>query len=138
MCSIRRGGEPRRRQLLIRPGAVLDEGCGPGHLTAYLRSLDVDAFGIDLVTEFIDHARRAYPGGRYELGSMQRLPVPDGSLAGILEWYSLIHVSPDQIDGVLVGRAMLVGSASGPQFSECLADVGSAQHSSSVPAATAR
>ena len=83
------------------PGAVLDVGCGPGHLTAHLRSLDVDAIGIDLVPEFIDHARATHPDGRYELGSMHCLPVPDGSIAGLLAWYSLIHVPPDDLDSVL-------------------------------------
>ena len=36
------------RRLTLR-GTVLDVGCGPGHLTAHLRSLEVDAIGIDLV-----------------------------------------------------------------------------------------
>lgn len=96
------------RHLAIRPGAVLDVGCGPGHLTAHLRSLDVDATGLDLVPEFIDHARATHPGGRYELGSMHQLPVPDRSVAGILAWYSLIHLPPDRLDGVLaeLRRAM--------------------------------
>lgn len=89
------------RHLSIRPGAVLDVGCGPGHLTAHLRSLDVDATGFDLVPQFIDHARAAYPDGRFELASMHRLPVPDRSVAGVLAWYSLIHLPPDELDGVL-------------------------------------
>lgn len=89
------------RYLSIRPGAVLDVGCGPGHLTAHLRSIGVDASGIDLVPEFIDHARTAHPEGRYELGSMHDLDAPDGSVAGILAWYSLIHVPPDELDAVL-------------------------------------
>jgi ubiquinone/menaquinone biosynthesis C-methylase UbiE len=89
------------RHLSIRPGAVLDVGCGPGHLTAHLRSLEVDATGLDLVPEFIDHARVTHPDGRYELGSMHQLPVPDGSVAGILAWYSLIHLPPGDLDGVL-------------------------------------
>jgi SAM-dependent methyltransferase len=96
------------RHLSIRPGAVLDVGCGPGHLTAHLRSLGVDATGLDLVPEFVDHARVTHPTGRYGLGSMDRLPVPDGSVAGILAWYSLIHRAPDELDGVLaeLRRAM--------------------------------
>jgi ubiquinone/menaquinone biosynthesis C-methylase UbiE len=96
------------RHLSIRPGAVLDVGCGPGHLTAHLRSLEVDATGLDLVPEFIDHARVTHPDGRYELGSMHQLPVPDRSVAGILAWYSLIHLPPDDLDGVLaeLRRAM--------------------------------
>lgn len=96
------------RHLSIRPGAVLDVGCGPGHLTAHLRSLGVEATGVDLVPELIDHARVAYPDGRYQLGSMRQLPVSDQSVAGMLAWYSLIHLPPDDLDGVLaeLRRAM--------------------------------
>ena len=58
--------------------------------------------------EFIDHARTTHPDGRYELGSMHQLPVPDRSVAGILAWYSLIHLPPEDLDGVLaeLRRAM--------------------------------
>lgn len=101
------------RHLSIRPGTVIDVGCGPGHLTAYLRSLDVDATGIDLVPSFIDHARAAHPDGRYEIGSLHQLPVGDGSVAGILAWFSLIHVPPSDLDGVLaeLRRTMVTGGA---------------------------
>ena len=71
------------RHLSIGLGAVLDVGCGPGHLTAHLRSLGVDATGIDPVPAFVDHARVTHRDGRYALGSMHQLPVPDGSVAGI-------------------------------------------------------
>jgi ubiquinone/menaquinone biosynthesis C-methylase UbiE len=96
------------RHLSIRPGVVLDVGCGPGHLTAHLRSLGVDAFGLDPVQELIDHARVTYPTSGYVLASMRQLPVPDRSLAGILAWYSLIHLAPDELDGALaeLRRAM--------------------------------
>ena len=99
------------RHLSIRPGTVLDVGCGPGHITEHLRCLDVDATGIDLVPEFIEHARAAHPHGRYELGSMDRLAVPDRSVLGILAYYSLIHLPPDDLDGVLaeLRRAMVPG-----------------------------
>ena len=89
------------RQLAGRPGAVLDLGCGPGHITGYLRSLGVDATGIDLVPEFIAHAQAAHPSGRYQLGSMDNLDVADHSIAGILAWFSLIHRPPQDLDGVL-------------------------------------
>jgi len=99
------------RRLSIRPGTVLDAGCGPGHLTAHLRSLEVDAIGLDVVPKFIDHARATYPDGRYELGSMRQLPFPDRSVAGILAWYSLIHVPPDELDDVLAELRRVVRSA---------------------------
>lgn len=98
------------RHLSSRPGTVLDIGCGPGHLTAHLRSLEVDAIGLDVVPEFIDHARATYPDGRYELGTMRQIPLPDRSVAGLLAWYSLIHVPPDELDGVLAELRRVAGS----------------------------
>jgi ubiquinone/menaquinone biosynthesis C-methylase UbiE len=89
------------RHLSIRPGNVLDLGCGPGHLTGYLRSLGVDATGIDMVPEFIAHAKAAHPTGTYQLGSMTSLDAENQSIAGILTWYSLIHLPPPDLDGVL-------------------------------------
>ncbi|RZS91325.1 ubiquinone/menaquinone biosynthesis C-methylase UbiE [Motilibacter rhizosphaerae] len=77
-------------------GPVLDIGCGPGHYTAHLRALGVDARGIDLVPEFVAHARAAHPGVPYELGSMLDLPAPTGSLSGVLAWYSTIHLDDGQ------------------------------------------
>jgi SAM-dependent methyltransferase len=80
---------------------VLDLGCGPGHITDYLRSLGADATGIDMVPEFIAHARAAHPSGSYQLGSFENLAVADHSVAGILAWGSLIHLPPQDLDGVL-------------------------------------
>ncbi|GAA3951328.1 class I SAM-dependent methyltransferase [Actinoplanes auranticolor] len=89
------------RHLTLRSGTVLDVGCGPGHLTGYLRGLGVDAVGIDLVPEFIAHALATHPDGTYHLGSMTSLDVADRAVAGILAWYSLIHLAPPELDGVL-------------------------------------
>jgi ubiquinone/menaquinone biosynthesis C-methylase UbiE len=89
------------RHLSGQPGNVLDLGCGPGHITDYLRSLGVDAMGIDMVPEFIAHAKAAHPTGKYQLGSMKNLDVENHSIAGILAWYSLIHLPPQDLDGVL-------------------------------------
>ncbi|MEH1164112.1 class I SAM-dependent methyltransferase [Micromonospora sp. CPCC 205539] len=89
------------RHLAARPGTVLDLGCGPGHITDYLRSLGVDATGIDMVPEFIAHARTTHPGGSYHLGSMETLAVADQSIAGILAWGSLIHLPPQDLHGML-------------------------------------
>ena len=89
------------RHLAGRPGPVLDLGCGPGHITGHLRSLGVDATGMDLVPEFIAHAQAAHPSSWFQLGSMEDLAVADNSIAGILAWYSLIHLPPQQLDPVL-------------------------------------
>lgn len=96
------------RHLSSRPGMVLDLGCGPGHLAGHLRSLGVDARGIDMVPEFIAHARATHPDVTFQLGWMDDLDVADHSVVGILSWYSLIHLPPRDLDGVLAGfrRAM--------------------------------
>jgi SAM-dependent methyltransferase len=82
-------------------GPVLDAGCGPGQMSGHLHALGLDVRGIDLVPEFIKHARAAYPEVRFEVGSMTDLDLPDGALAGVLAWYSLIHLAPAEIDLVL-------------------------------------
>jgi SAM-dependent methyltransferase len=81
-------------------GPVVDVGCGPGHVTAYLRDLGLDAFGIDLSPEMVRLARRDHPGLRFEVGSMTDLDVPDGSVGGALAWYSTQHVPDDDLPAV--------------------------------------
>jgi SAM-dependent methyltransferase len=88
------------RHLAIPGATVLDVGCGPGHITGHLRARGVNAIGIDLVPKFLAHARATHPDGDYRLGSMTSLDVPDGSVAGILSWYSTIHFAPADLDGV--------------------------------------
>ncbi|MFD7844458.1 class I SAM-dependent methyltransferase [Nocardia sp. NPDC059764] len=82
-------------------GLVADVGCGAGRITAHLRQLDVDAFGIDLSPGMIEAARRDHPGLRFEVGSMTNLALPDASIAGLVAWYSLIHIPDDEIGSVL-------------------------------------
>ncbi|WP_407653707.1 class I SAM-dependent methyltransferase [Actinoplanes oblitus] len=99
------------RHLTIPDGEVLDLGCGPGHLTDYLRSRGVDATGIDMVPPFIAYSRTAYPDGRYRLGSMAGLDAESGSVAGVLAWFSLIHVPAPELDVLLaeIRRVMAPG-----------------------------
>jgi SAM-dependent methyltransferase len=85
----------------IGGGPVADIGCGPGHTTALLRELGADAFGIDLSPAMIKIARREHPGARFEVGSMTKLELADGSLAGVLAWWSLVHIPDEAVPGVL-------------------------------------
>lgn len=82
-------------------GTILDAGCGPGHLTGYLTDLGLTARGIDLVPAFIESARANRPEVEFAVGSMCPLDLPDGSLSGILAWYSLIHYEPDAVGDVI-------------------------------------
>ena len=98
-----------RRHLTGLAGPVLDLGCGPGQWSALLHSLGADVTGIDLVPEFIAHAQANHPGPAFRLGSMTETGVPDHSVAGILSWYSTIHLPPAELDRALAEfRRLLV------------------------------
>ncbi|WP_381796746.1 class I SAM-dependent methyltransferase [Streptomyces niveus] len=75
-------------------GPVADVGCGPGRVTAYLAERQVAAFGIDLSPAMVELARGAYPDLRFGVGSMTSLPIEDGSLGGVLAYYSTHHTPP--------------------------------------------
>ncbi|WP_101952073.1 class I SAM-dependent methyltransferase [Mycobacterium sp. 3519A] len=81
-------------------GPVADVGCGPGYVTRYLHDAGVDAFGIDLSPEMIALARRSYPDLRFEVGTMTDLDLADGSVAGLVAFWSVIHVPDRTVPGV--------------------------------------
>ncbi|WP_344496390.1 class I SAM-dependent methyltransferase [Streptomyces enissocaesilis] len=78
-------------------GPVAELGCGPGYVTAHLRDLGLDVFGVDLSPVMIGLAREAHPDLRFEVGSMDALDLADGKLGGVVSWYSVIHVPPREI-----------------------------------------
>ncbi|GHC86325.1 methyltransferase [Nocardiopsis terrae] len=84
-------------------GPVADVGCGPGRVTAYLHSLGLDVFGIDLSPGMLGLARAANPGLRFVRGSMTDLDLPDASLGGLVAMYSTIHVPLEDLPGVFEG-----------------------------------
>lgn len=92
-------------------GPVADVGCGPGHVTAHLRSLGLTPFGVDLSPGMVRQARRRYPELRFEEGSMLALDVPDGILGGVVANYSIIHIPPPRLPEVFAGfhRALAPG-----------------------------
>jgi SAM-dependent methyltransferase len=81
-------------------GPVADVGCGPGYVTAHLQAAGVDAFGIDLSPEMVAIARREYPDLRFEVGTMTDLELPDESVAGVVAFWSVIHVPDEAVPGV--------------------------------------
>nr|VDG62427.1 Malonyl-CoA O-methyltransferase BioC [Streptococcus thermophilus] len=94
---------------------ILDVGCGPGHLTAYLNSLGHQAAGIDLVPQFVNHARRIYPGIEYSVVDIESLGETAENVGGALAWYSLIHMTPgdmvkalETLSRILVPEGVLI------------------------------
>ena len=94
-------------------GPVLDVGCGPGQWTHHLAGLGMDVAGVDPVPEFIEIAQATHPDERYRVGRAEALGVGDGSLGGVLAWYSLIHTDPEQIGAALTEFARCVRPGGG-------------------------
>ncbi|SBT53553.1 class I SAM-dependent DNA methyltransferase [Micromonospora auratinigra] len=89
---------------MVGPGRpVLEVGCGTGRITAHLHRLGLDISGADLSPGMVEVARSTYPELRFEVGSMTDLAVPDGALAGLVAWYSIIHLPPELLPDVFAG-----------------------------------
>jgi SAM-dependent methyltransferase len=97
-------GKPRDRQLLDAFAAsmgdpVVDIGCGPGQVGAFVRERGRRVVGADLSPAM---ARRA--GRRLDTAlaaDMRALPLADGAVAGVLAFYSLIHLERPEVEAVL-------------------------------------
>jgi SAM-dependent methyltransferase len=92
-------------------GPVLDVGCGPGTVTAYLAERGLDVSGVDLSARMIDHARRLHPDQRFAVASATDLNLADSSLGGILGWWSLFNLPRHILPPVLksFARALVPG-----------------------------
>ena len=103
-------------------GPIGDLGCGTGRITAHLAEAGLDVFGIDLTPGMIEVARKAYPGLRFEVGSIFELDLKDGELAGALLWYSLVHTPREQLPAAFAevhrvlrpGGHLIYGYKAGP------------------------
>jgi len=83
-------------------GLVLDVGCGAaGHVTRYLADQGTDVMGVDLSPASMEVARACQPGLRFEVADMRDLPAEDGSVAGIVAFYSVIHLPRQQVPAAL-------------------------------------
>ncbi len=86
---------------VARRGMVVDIGCGPGQIAAYLADRGTDVQGVDSSPGMIAVARDLYPGLEFRTGDMRSLPFADASLAGISAMYCIIHIPRDEVVDVL-------------------------------------
>jgi hypothetical protein len=90
-------GKPLDRWLLQRfaglaAGPILDVGCGPGHIAAFLGAQGISVTGLDLSPEMVALARERVPEARFVVGDLHHLPDVPEPWAGVLSMYSLVHV----------------------------------------------
>ena len=93
-------------------GTIADVGCGPGHVGRFLQRYGVRVCGLDLSAQMLEEARRLHPEIEFMLGDLRALPVPDGTWAGLVAFYSIIHIPPVQMVDTLreLGRVLERGA----------------------------
>ncbi|RKQ34954.1 class I SAM-dependent methyltransferase [Kocuria tytonis] len=106
------------------PGTVVDVGCGTGHVTAELAARGLPVVGVDPSESMLAIARASHPDVRFEPGDANpeswgaalEAEAPEAPVAAVLARYSLSHVPPERVPGILaswadrlpVGGAVLV------------------------------
>lgn len=76
----------------VAHGRVLDIGCGPGAISGYLAARNVEVIGIDFAPAMLAAARRRVPTRSFLSADLRHLPIPSGSVAGIVALYVLQHL----------------------------------------------
>ena len=93
-------GKARDRQLLDQLSTascdpVIDVGCGPGQVGAYVRGRGRIVFGVDLSRAMAQLAAARLDGAL--AADMRALPVADGAAGALIAFYSVIHLQRDEL-----------------------------------------
>lgn len=84
----------------VGPGdRVLDVGCGPGSLTAYLLSVGTQVAAIDPSPPFVDAIRARFPGLDVRQGTAEELPYETGAFDAALAQL-VVHFMRDPVVGI--------------------------------------
>jgi SAM-dependent methyltransferase len=97
-------GKPRDRELLdafsrsVRD-PVVDIGCGPGQVGAFVRARGRRVTGLDLSPQMAKLANRRLDG--VLVADMRSLPLASDRIGGLLAFYSLIHLRRPELEPAL-------------------------------------
>jgi SAM-dependent methyltransferase len=83
----------RRVERHVRPGRLLDIGCGDGSFVHHMARYGWDATGIDFSRSALEIARRTRSGGRFLHGALEDHAFPAGRLDLVTFWQVLEHIA---------------------------------------------
>jgi SAM-dependent methyltransferase len=92
---------------LTGQGPMLDVGCGPAQVAAYLADRGVPVIGVDLAPRMLEVARRRSASLPLVCADMRRLPIRSRSCSGAAMFYSLQHL-PRAVIGDVFGEVRRV------------------------------
>ena len=117
-------------RLIIEPwaktvhGSILDVGAGTGRWTGHLTQLGYEVTGLEPAERLVTLARQTHRGAQFRVGSIANLTDSSHRWAGILAWYSIIHMGPKELSAALTvlrdalahDGTMLVSFFAGPRL----------------------
>ena len=77
--------------------SIVDLGCGPGHVAAWLTAHGAAAVGIDMSPGMVAVAQREHPEVEFRQGDLLSLPASDGEFGSAVALYSIIHLGAHEL-----------------------------------------
>ena len=83
----------------LNDGPIMDLGCGPGQIAAFLADTGAEVHGLDASAGMVEQARAAYPDLDFSVGRFHQLLRPRDAAAWgtILAWYCFVHLAPSEL-----------------------------------------
>ena len=83
------------------PGRILDVGSGTGRWAGHLAALGHTVEGLEPAGRLVEMARRTFPAVEFRHAAISDLDSSEERWAGVLAWYSLIHMGADELPAAL-------------------------------------
>ena len=121
-------GDPDRRVIEAWadgvPGRILDVGSGTGRWAGHLAALGHAVEGLEPAGRFVEMARRTFPTVAFRNAAISDLDSSEERWAGVLAWYSLIHMDAEELPAALrtlrrildAGGQLLLSFFTGPEY----------------------
>ncbi len=87
------------RVAALTDGPVMDLGCGPGQIAAFLADLDLEVHGLDASPAMIEQARANFADLEFEVGRFHQLLRPRTAPAWgtVVAWLAFSHLAPSEL-----------------------------------------
>lgn len=83
----------------LAEGPVMDLGCGPGQIAAFLADQELEVHGLDASPAMVATARTNFPDLDFTVGRFDQLLRPRNAAAwgAVVAWYSFVHLAPSEL-----------------------------------------
>jgi uncharacterized protein YceH (UPF0502 family) len=94
-------------------GPIMDLGCGPGQIAAFLADTGAEVHGLDASPAMVEQARANFGDLEFSVGRFHQLLRPRDAAAwgAIVAWYAFVHLAPSELAPTLrtVGATLRAG-----------------------------